>query len=154
MSVCLRQTAPQDLFHCCDSGEWRWICKFPDCVCCEWGRGAVGGGSRRTNTTVTLSWFLHSCIPLCWRDDIWHRFHMLELSLFDACTNTEAETTVSKCFDAISQQSVKQKTFVAFHTKHENSVNTKGRRDQSTVAESLCLCHSIPCVSVTDWQWI
>ena len=30
-------------------------------------------------------------------------------SLFDACTNTVGETTVSKCFDAISQQCMKQK---------------------------------------------
>lgn len=63
----------------------------------------------------------------------------------------EAETTLSKSFDAISQQSVKQKTFVAFYTPRENSVNTKGRRDQSTGAESLllmplhplCVCHSL-----------
>ena len=29
---------------------------------------------RQTNATVTLPWFLHSCIPPCWIDDIWHRF--------------------------------------------------------------------------------
>lgn len=63
---------------------------------------------------------------------------MLELSPFDACTNTGAETTVSKCFDAINQQSVKQKTFVAFYTACKNCVNTKGHRDQSTGAEPLC----------------
>lgn len=42
--------------------------------------------------------------------------HMLKLATFDACTNTGAQTTVSKSFDAISQQSVKQKTFVGLHT--------------------------------------
>lgn len=63
---------------------------------------------------------------------------MLKLFPFDACTNTGGETTDSKCFDAISQQSVKQKTFVAFYTARENSVNSKGRSDQSTEAESLC----------------
>lgn len=58
---------------------------------------------------------------------------MLKLFPFDACTNTGGETTDSKCFDAISQQSVKQKTFVAFYTAREN-----GENDQSTEAESLC----------------
>jgi len=62
---------------------------------------------------------------------------MLKLSPFDACINTGAETTHCKCFDAISQQSVKQKTFVASYTARVSSVNTKGRRDQSTEAESL-----------------
>lgn len=77
--------------------------------------------------------------PLCWLDDIWHRFPVLDRSLFDACTNTGAETTVSKCFDAISQQSVKQKTFVAFYTAQKKPiVNTKGRRVQLTGAEFLC----------------
>lgn len=52
-------------------------------------------------------------------------FHVLELSPFDACTNTGDETTVSKCFDAISQQSVKQKTFVAFYTAREKTVSTQ-----------------------------
>lgn len=42
--------------------------------------------------------------------------HVLQLAAFDACTNTRAQTTVSKSFDAISQQSVKQKTFVGLHT--------------------------------------
>lgn len=42
--------------------------------------------------------------------------HVLQLAAFDACTNTGAQTTVSKSFDAISQQSVKQKTFVGLHT--------------------------------------
>lgn len=116
-----------------------WISKFPVRLCLLYR-------SRQTNATVTLSWFMHSCVPPCWIDDIWHRFHMLKLFPFDACTNTGAETTDSKCFDAISQQSVKQKTFVAFYTARENSVNSKGRRDQSTEAESLCWCHSTPCV--------
>lgn len=42
--------------------------------------------------------------------------HVPALAAFDAWTNTEAQTTLSKCFDAISQQSVKQKSFVGFHT--------------------------------------
>lgn len=42
--------------------------------------------------------------------------HVLQLAAFDACTNTGAQATVSKSFDAISQQSVKQKTFVGLHT--------------------------------------
>lgn len=42
--------------------------------------------------------------------------HVLKLAMFDAYTNTGAQTTVSKSFDAISQQSVKQKTFVSLHT--------------------------------------
>lgn len=75
---------------------------------------------------------------------------MLELSPFDACTNTGAETTVSKCFDAISQQSVKQKPFVAFYTPCENNVNTKGTQrsvDRSTVS---LLSPSPVCLSETE----
>lgn len=56
-------------------------------------------------------------------------FHVLERSPFDACTNTGAETTVSKCFDAISQQSVKQKTFVAFYTAHGKKKTVSTQKD-------------------------
>ena len=128
------------LIYFIERREWKWI--LSGCVCITRG--------RQTNATVTHSWALHSRAPPLWIYDIWHRFYILERSPFDACTNTGAETTVSKCFDAISQQSVKQKTFVAFDTAHENSVNTKGRRDQSTGSESLCWCHYIPCVSVAE----
>lgn len=116
--------------------------------------------SRQTNATATLSWFMHSCVPPCWIDDIWHRFHMLKLFPFDACTNTGGETTDSKCFDAISQQSVKQKTFVAFYTARENSVNSKGRRDQSTEAVSLLMPLHLLCLgqaergSNTHTKWV
>lgn len=130
--------APQDL-----SNYWRgksdveFVNFLSRCVC------YVSGDKRMPPSHSPDFWFLHSCIPSCWIDDIWHRFHVLELSPFDACTNTGPETTVSKCFDAISQQSVKQKTFVAFYTARKNSVNTKGRRDQSTGAEFLCWRPSI-----------
>lgn len=63
---------------------------------------------------------------------------MLEHSPFDACTNTGAETTVSKCFDAISQQSVKQKTFVAFYTVHgKKTVSTQKDAEISQQEPSL-----------------
>lgn len=71
---------------------------------------------------------------------------MLKRSPFDARTNTGAETTDCKCFDAISQQSVKQKTFVALYNARVSSVNTKGRGDQSMGAQSVChscVCHSL-----------
>lgn len=70
---------------------------------------------------------MHSWDHPCWRDGIWHMFRALQLCPFDACTNTGNETAVSKCFDAISQQSVKQKTFVAWkqcqHKRTRRSVD-------------------------------
>ena len=110
--------------------------------------GGVGQGKAK-NATVTVSWFVHSCSTQCWRDDIWHRFHMLEFSLFDACKDTRAEKTVPKCFDAISQQSVKQKTFVAFYTRKWKQCQHKrmqGSVDRSWVSllmplHPLCVCH-------------
>lgn len=92
---------------------------------------------RQTNAMVTLSWFVHFCVPPCWLDDIWHRFHVLDRSLFDACTNTGAETTVSKCFDAISQQSVKLKNFVAFFMRRTKTFSTQKDAEFSRQEPSL-----------------
>lgn len=101
--------------------DWCRISKFPVRLCLSYRL-------RQTNGTVTLSWFMRSCVPPRWVDDIWHRFHMLKLFPFDACTNTGSETTHSKCFDAISQQSVKQKTFVAFYTTRGKQCQHKRTR--------------------------
>lgn len=75
-------------------------------------------------------------------------FHVLELSAFDACTNTEAETTVSKCFDAISQQSVKQKTFVAFYAPRGKQCQHKRTRGSVDGSRGSLLSLSIPPVCV------
>lgn len=75
--------------------------------------------------------------------------HVLGLTAFDACTNTEAQTTVSKCFDAISQQSVKQKSFVGFHTARKKVSTQKdadiSRRERGLFVGSLdprCVCRT------------
>lgn len=59
-----------------------------------------------------------------------------ELAAFDARTNKKAQTTVSKCFDAISQQSVKQKSFVGFHTTWK-TVSTQKDADISRQERGL-----------------
>lgn len=104
----VRQTAPWELFNYWEREEWCWIYKFPVRLCLS-----VSG--RQINATVTLSCFLHSYVPPCWMDDTYlARASMCWSSLLLMLVQTtEAETTHSKCFDAISQQSVKQKTFVA-----------------------------------------
>lgn len=87
-------------------------------------RWTSGEGGTRTNASVTLS--PASCVAPCHSDDIWHRLQRVGgLSAFDACTNCAAETRASKCFDAISQQSVKQKTFVAFYAPREKQCQHK-----------------------------
>lgn len=75
--------------------------------------------------------------------------HVPELTAFDACTNTEAQTTVSKCFDAISQQSVKQKCFVGFHTARKTVSTQKDadiiRQEHGLFVGSLdprCVCRT------------
>lgn len=75
--------------------------------------------------------------------------HVPELAAFDAWTNTEAQTTVSKCFDAISQRSVKQKSFVGFYTARKTVSTQKdtdiNRQERGLFAGSLdprCVCRT------------
>lgn len=81
-----------------------------------------GEGDTRTHASVALTRLPAS---LCRSDDIWHRLRRVGGSPHLMLVQTVAETRASERFDAISQQSVKQKTFVAFYAALGKTVSTQ-----------------------------